>query len=81
MISLWSIIFRSWLKIENYIFVQLIIVNESNTKRTACCYAFTAECLSCAAGITIEEYCKKNLGVIGCESTELLEFNGVLMFV
>jgi len=35
----------------------------------ACCRALTAGCLSCAAGMTISEYCANNADVIGCEGT------------
>merc|ERR1719323_342159 len=31
-----------------------------------CCLAMTAECLSCAAGQTVEEYCKANPKTAGC---------------
>ena len=37
------------------------------TKGFACCRALTAGCLSCAAGMTISEYCASNADVIGCE--------------
>jgi len=33
----------------------------------ACCYAMTADCLACAAGISVEEYCKLNSKSFGCE--------------
>merc|ERR1719506_2905268 len=32
-----------------------------------CCSAFTAECESCAAGFSEEEYCKRNPYTSGCE--------------
>merc|ERR1711908_19186 len=32
-----------------------------------CCRAFTADCQSCAAGLSEEEYCKKNPSTGGCE--------------
>ena len=37
-----------------------------NTPR-ACCYANTAECLSCGAGIGVDEYCRRYPSTIGCE--------------
>ena len=33
----------------------------------ACCYALTAECLSCAAGMELEEYCEQNPEKSGCK--------------
>ena len=32
-----------------------------------CCQAYNAKCLSCAEGISEEEYCKKNPSFGGCE--------------
>ena len=40
--------------------------NNPNTPR-ACCYANTAECLSCGAGIGVDEYCRRYPSTIGCE--------------
>ena len=31
-----------------------------------CCKAMTAQCLSCAAGKTLEEYCSKHPSIMGC---------------
>ena len=33
----------------------------------ACCRALTAECMSCAAGMSISEYCEINIDAVGCE--------------
>merc|ERR1712196_47527 len=41
--------------------------NGGGSKPFPCCRAFTAECLSCAAGLSEEEYCKKNPSTGGCE--------------
>merc|ERR1711959_849405 len=32
-----------------------------------CCSAYDAQCESCAAGLSEEEYCKKNPSASGCE--------------
>jgi len=32
-----------------------------------CCKAFTAECLSCAAGVALDKYCSKFPKALGCE--------------
>ena len=45
---------------------QFISANTLNTER-ACCYAFTAECLSCTAGMELKEYCKQNPDISGCK--------------
>ena len=34
-----------------------------------CCKGRTAECLACAAGQTVKEYCASNSNAVGCEST------------
>jgi len=34
-----------------------------------CCKAMTAQCLSCAAGVSIDEYCKENPRTAGCKTT------------
>merc|ERR1712150_74370 len=44
------------------------IGNGLNTEK-ACCYAFIAECLSCSAGMKVDEYCKQNPDIVGCEDT------------
>ena len=31
-----------------------------------CCRAMTAACLSCSAGVSMEEYCSKNPNTVGC---------------
>ena len=33
----------------------------------ACCYANTAECLSCGSGVSVDEYCRRYPSTIGCE--------------
>ena len=35
-----------------------------------CCRAGTAKCLSCVAGMEIEEYCKQNPNTRGCGGGE-----------
>ena len=45
--------------------------NSPNTPR-ACCYANTAECLSCGAGISVDEYCRRYPRTIGCEREGIL---------
>ena len=50
--------------------------NSPNPNR-ACCYANTAECLSCAAGMSVEEYCRRNPRVVGCDGTELTLDHGL----
>ena len=36
-----------------------------------CCEALTAECMACAEGISVEDYCKKNSSIIECISLAL----------
>ena len=46
----------------------MIEPNEISTSTSrACCYANTAECLSCGAGMSIDEYCRIYPSTIGCE--------------
>jgi len=33
-----------------------------------CCKAMTAQCLSCAAGVSVDEYCKENPHTAGCKT-------------
>merc|ERR1711881_211067 len=33
---------------------------EDKNNIRACCKALTAQCLSCSAGVSVEEFCKKN---------------------
>ena len=33
----------------------------------ACCYAYTASCLSCAEGKSEEDYCQEYPETLGCE--------------
>ena len=33
----------------------------------ACCMALTADCLACAEGVSVEEYCAANPETAGCE--------------
>ena len=42
-----------------------VYIQKSDQDR-ACCRAFSADCLSCAEGITIDEYCAKEPDTIGC---------------
>ena len=37
---------------------------------TACCEALTAACLACAAGQSVEEYCRNHPRTLGCEPDE-----------
>ena len=39
----------------------------------ACCRAYTAECLSCQVGQTVEEYCQYNPQTVGCKGMFLLD--------
>ena len=41
----------------------------------ACCRALTAECLSCAAEMSISEYCAINIDTVGCEGKFLMYCN------
>jgi len=36
----------------------------------ACCMAMTADCLACAEGVDVAEYCEDNPETAGCEETE-----------
>ena len=54
---------------ESLIYAQLykfISASALNTER-ACCYALTAECLSCAAGMELDQYCEQNPEISGCK--------------
>ena len=37
-----------------------------NTAR-ACCLAMNADCLSCSAGMDVEDYCNQNPSTYGCK--------------
>lgn len=39
----------------------------------ACCLAMIADCLACAEGVTVDQYCFDNPETIGCESEEMEE--------
>jgi len=49
--------------------LSTLIQTTENTQTTvrACCKARIASCLSCAAGMEIEEYCKQNPDTVGCK--------------
>ena len=32
-----------------------------------CCRAFTAECMSCSKGVSVQQYCKEFPSTSGCE--------------
>jgi hypothetical protein len=36
-----------------------------------CCKAMTAGCMACAAGLSVEEYCNRNPGRVGCPSKKI----------
>ena len=60
----YSIYEQVWLRYFKF----LIEPNEiSPSTSRACCYANTAECLSCGAGMSIDEYCRIYPSTIGCE--------------
>ena len=42
-----------------------VYIQKSDRDR-ACCRAFSADCLSCAEGITIDEYCSNAPDTVGC---------------
>merc|ERR1711920_656419 len=35
-----------------------------------CCKALTADCLACAAGMNVEQYCQQHQGTAGCQTAE-----------
>jgi hypothetical protein len=37
-----------------------------------CCKAMTAGCMACAAGLSVEEYCNRNPGRVGCPSKKIV---------
>merc|ERR1711907_120132 len=45
----------------------LLLSTQAQALSVVCCDGFTAECESCAAGLSEEEYCKRNPYVTGCE--------------
>jgi len=53
-------------------FVTVFIVNcefvQGSPQRKACCYALTANCLSCAAGVSQKEYCQDFPNTLGCQN-------------
>ena len=55
-------------------------MNGLNTER-ACCYALTAECLSCAAGMNLDDYCKHNPDIVGCEGSRYFFANIFFMLL
>merc|ERR1712198_411572 len=42
----------------------------ANGLERACCLAMNADCLSCAAGMEVEEYCTQNPSTYGCRVIE-----------
>merc|ERR1711970_1501029 len=45
----------------------LLLSTQAQALSVVCCDGFTAECLSCAAGLSEEEYCNRNPSTSGCE--------------
>ena len=43
------------------------ILAEDEHSDAACCYAITADCLACSAGLSITEYCNKFPDTTGCQ--------------
>jgi len=51
-------------------------LNMGVPKGRACCRAYTADCMACAAEITVKEYCAKNPATSGCPTEVELERPG-----
>merc|ERR1711959_511427 len=69
---------RTWMKTTSYgktkqhLFVGLllgviVLSRQAQALSIVCCQAHNAQCLSCAAGLSEEEYCRKNPSASGCE--------------
>ena len=43
------------------------ILEIHSTVEPSCCRAMTADCLACAAGLSVPEYCANNIETVGCE--------------
>ena len=41
--------------------------SEPKTNERACCRAATAECLACAEGTGVDDYCYMNRDTVGCD--------------
>ena len=48
---------------------QMFVLNSfiASPQGRACCYAYTASCLSCAEGKSEEDYCQEYPETLGCE--------------
>merc|ERR1712072_208305 len=69
---------RTWMKTTSYgktkqhLFVGLLLgllllSTQAQAESIICCEVHKAQCLSCAEGLSEEEYCKKNPSTSGCE--------------
>merc|ERR1712100_283473 len=69
---------RTWMKTTSYgktkqhLFVGLLLCllllsTQAQAESIICCEVHNAKCLSCAEGLSEEEYCKKNPSTSGCE--------------
>ena len=50
-----------------------VYIQKSDQDR-ACCRALSADCLSCAEGITIDEYCANSPDTVGCPGDWIVAF-------
>ena len=50
----------------NFYFI-LYLVFSGYSNEGLCCRAMTADCLACASGMTVSEYCSHNSDTVGCE--------------
>lgn len=53
--------------------VEEAVEEVAEEEAVACCMAMTADCLACAEGVEIAEYCEENPDTAGCEEMEMEE--------
>jgi len=55
------------LLIFNLVVIFIANISQASPQGRACCYAYTASCLSCAEGKSEEDYCQEYPETLGCE--------------
>ena len=53
-------------ELRKFLFI-LYLVFSGYSNEGLCCRAMTADCLACASGMTVSEYCSHNSDTVGCE--------------
>lgn len=50
--------------------LRLRLNKKLNEKLPECCHGLTKECLSCATGVLISDFCSRHIGEYGCNEID-----------